>query len=116
MVAAVYATHNGMEKGSGWWLIGAYGVVTAGELCLSPMGLSLVNKLAPARISALMMGGWLLATSIGNKLSGVLASMWDAYEHKANFFWVNTGLTLIAALAVFVLLRWLNRVMREHGA
>ena len=116
MVAAVYATHNGMEKGSAWWLIGAYGVVTAGELCLSPMGLSLVNKLAPARISALMMGGWLLATSIGNKLSGVLASMWDAYEHKANFFWVNTGLTLIAALAVFVLLRWLNRVMREHGA
>lgn len=116
MVAAVYVTHNGFEKGSAWWLIGTYGVVTVGELCLSPMGLSLVNKLAPARIAALMMGGWSLATSIGNKLSGVLASMWDAYDYKANFFWVNTGLTLIAAFAVFVLLRWLNRVLREHGA
>ena len=116
MVAAVYVTHNGFEKGAAWWLIGTYGVVTVGELCLSPMGLSLVNKLAPARIAGLMMGGWLLATSIGNKLSGVLASMWDAYDYKANFFWVNTGLTLIAALAVFVLLRWLNRVLREHGA
>lgn len=116
MVAAVYVSHNGMEKGSGWWLIGTYGVVTIGELCLSPMGLSLVNKLAPARIAALMMGGWMLATSIGNKLSGVLASMWDTYDDKANFFWVNTGLTLIAAVAVFALLKWLNRVMREHGA
>ncbi|MBK7409355.1 MAG: peptide MFS transporter [Saprospirales bacterium] len=116
MVAAVYSTHNGLVKGSGWWLIGTYGVVTIGELCLSPMGLSLVNKLAPARIAGLMMGGWFLATSIGNKLSGVLASLWDVYDHKANFFWVNTGLTLIAALAVFVILRWLNRVLREHGA
>ena len=115
MVAAVYATHNGAIKGSGWWLIGTYGVVTAGELCLSPMGLSVVNKLAPARIAGLMMGGWLLATSIGNKLSGVLASLWDLYDDKANFFWVNTGLTLIAVVALFVLLRWLNRVMREHG-
>jgi len=116
MVAAVYVSHNGMEKGSGWWLIGTYGVVTIGELCLSPMGLSLVNKLAPARIAGLMMGGWMLATSIGNKLSGVLASMWDTYDDKANFFWLNTGLTLIAAIAVFALLKWLNRVMREHGA
>ena len=80
------------------------------------MGLSLVNKLAPARIAALMMGGWMLATSVGNKLSGVLASMWDSYDDKANFFWVNTSLTLIAAAAMFILLRWLNRVMREHGA
>ena len=116
MVAAVYVSQNGLVKGSAWWLIGAYGVVTIGELCLSPMGLSLVNKLAPARIAALMMGGWMLATSVGNKLSGVLASMWDSYDDKANFFWVNASLTLIAAAAMFILLRWLNRVMREHGA
>jgi POT family proton-dependent oligopeptide transporter len=53
------------------------------------MGLSLVSKLSPVRITSLMMGGWFLSTSIGNKLSGVLASMWDTYEDKANFFWLN---------------------------
>ena len=89
MVAAVNACHNGDMKSSGWWLIGTYGVITFGELCLSPMGLSLVSKLSPPRITALMMGGWALATSIGNKLSGVLASMWDKYENKADFFYFN---------------------------
>lgn len=115
MVLAVVACHNGLEKSSAWWLIGTYGIVTIGELCLSPMGLSLVSKLAPARIAALMMGGWQLATSIGNKLSGVLAGMWDGYENKANFFWLNTLLTLLAALTILVLLKWLNRVIREHA-
>jgi POT family proton-dependent oligopeptide transporter len=115
MVLAVVACHNGLEKSSAWWLIGTYGIVTIGELCLSPMGLSLVSKLAPARIAALMMGGWQLATSIGNKLSGVLAGMWDGYENKANFFWLNTLLTFLAALTILVLLKWLNRVIREHA-
>lgn len=86
MVAAVHAGNNGSEKVSVWWLVGGYGVITIGELLLSPMGLSLVSKLSPVRITSLMMGGWFLATSIGNKLSGILASMWDTYENKANFF------------------------------
>lgn len=115
MVAAVYATKNGTEKGSVLWLIGAYGVVTIGELLLSPMGLSLVSKLSPVRITSLMMGGWFLATSIGNKLSGVLASLWDTYDHKVNFFWVNFGLLLFATFIMFAMLRWLNKVMAEKG-
>jgi len=70
---------------------------------LSPMGLSLVSKLSPVGITSLMMGGWFLATSIGNKLSGVLASMWDQYDNKANFFWVNCLLLMFAAGLMFVL-------------
>ena len=115
MVWAVYETQNGTEKGSIFWLIMTYGVITIGELFLSPMGLSLVSKLSPPRITALMMGGWFLSTSIGNKLSGVLASMWDQYEHKANFFWVNFALLLFAALVMFAMLRWLNAIMKEKG-
>ncbi len=115
MVAAVKAGHNGSEKVSVLWLIGCYGVITIGELFLSPMGLSLVSKLSPPRITALMMGGWFLSTSIGNKLSGVLASMWDKYEDKSNFFFLNSALLLGATLILFSILKWLNAVMKEKN-
>lgn len=115
MVAAVYAGSNGAMKVSPWWLIGAYGVVTVGELCLSPMGLSLVSKLSPPRLTALMMGGFFLATSIGNKLSGVLASFWFDYENKANFFLVNFGLLLLSAFLGLSILKKLNRTLKEKG-
>ena len=115
MVAASYACHNGFEKSSMMWLIGAYGVITVGELFLSPMALSLVSKLAPPRLTALMMGGWFLSTSIGNKLSGVLASMWDGYEHKANFFLVNFALALATSIIILLMIKWLTKITKEHG-
>ncbi len=115
MVGAVNASANGAEKASAWWLMGTYGVITIGELLLSPMGLSLVSKLSPVRITSLMMGGWFLATSIGNKLSGLLATLWDGYENKANFFWVNFILLMIATIIIFAMLKWLNRIMKEKG-
>jgi proton-dependent oligopeptide transporter, POT family len=115
MVGAVYASHNGGDKASVLWLISSYGVITIGELLLSPMGLSIVSKLSPVRITSLMMGGWFLATSIGNKLSGVLSGMWDNYNHKAGFFWLNFGLLMVAACMCFAMLRWLNRIMKEKG-
>jgi POT family proton-dependent oligopeptide transporter len=114
MVGAVAASQGGLMKVSPWWLIGTYGVITVGELFLSPMGLSLVSKLSPPRITALMMGGFFLSTSIGNKLSGVLASMWYDYEDKANFFWVNCVLLLLAAGMAFILLKWMNQIFREQ--
>ena len=115
MVGAVYVSNNGAEKASVWWLMGAYGVITIGELLLSPMGLSLVSKLSPVRLTSLMMGGWFLATSIGNKLSGLLATLWDGYENKANFYWVNFTLLLFATFIIFAMLKWLNRIMKEKG-
>ena len=115
MVAAVHIGNNGTEKVSVWWLVANYGIITIGELFLSPMGLSVVSKLSPKNITALMMGGWFLATSIGNKLSGVLASMWDSYDDKSNFFWVNFGLLMFATLLMFALVKNLNKVMKEKG-
>jgi POT family proton-dependent oligopeptide transporter len=115
MVWAVNSSGNGAEKASVWWLMATDGIITIGELLLSPMGLSLVSKLSPVRITALMMGGWFLATSIGNKLSGVLATMWDGYENKADFFWVNFALLMVATIIMFAMLKWLNRIMKEKG-
>lgn len=115
MVAAAKAGANGSEKVSVWWLVACYGVVTIGELFLSPMGLSLVSKLSPPRITALMMGGWFLSTSIGNKLSGVLASMWDKYEVKSNFFMLNFALLIGATLMLVLMLKWLNAIMKEKN-
>jgi proton-dependent oligopeptide transporter, POT family len=115
MVGAVYASNNGANKASTLWLICSYGVITVGELLLSPMGLSIVSKLSPLRISSLMMGGWFVSTSIGNKLSGVLATMWDNYDHKSNYFLLNFLLLLGAAGLCFLMLRWLNRIMKEKG-
>ncbi len=113
MVAAVHYTNNGMHKASAWWLIACYGVVTIGELCLSPMGLSMVSKLSPVRLTALMMGGWSLATSIGNKLSGVLAKNWDKFDNKAGYFWLNFALLLLAFFIMLLLLKRLNRVFAK---
>lgn len=114
MVAAAVLTGNGAEKASVAWLFGVYGVITLGELCLSPMGLSLVSKLAPKRIAALMMGGWFLSTAIGNKLAGVLSGMWDLFEKKSNFFLTNALLTAAAFVIILLLLPWLNRVYKKH--
>lgn len=114
MYAAVHACQNGQIKSSAWWFISSYMVITIGELFLSPMGLSMVSKLSPPRLTALMMGGWFLATSIGNKLSGVLSSLWDGYDQKANFFVVNSILLGSASLILLFMLKWLNRIFKEH--
>ena len=115
MVAAVKSNVVNMEKASSLWLIMSYGVITVGELCLSPMGLSLVSKLSPPRITSLMMGGWFLSTSVGNKLSGILSGMWEGFEDKSHFFWMNFALCMFATLLLVLLLKWLRTVMREKG-
>jgi proton-dependent oligopeptide transporter, POT family len=114
MVQAANASMNGEMKSSYWWFFGAYGVITIGELCLSPIGLSMVSKLSPARLTALLMGAWFISTSIGNKLSGVIASLWDQYDDKSSFFMLNFYLMMGATLILIVLLPWLLRVFREQ--
>ena len=103
------------EKFSMWWLIALYIIHSMGELCLSPMGLSLVSKLSPPRITALMMGGYFLAISVGNKLSGMLSSLWEGMDDKKDFFYLNFGLVLGAAMLLFFMLKWLNSVMKENN-
>jgi proton-dependent oligopeptide transporter, POT family len=87
------------------WLISAYAVITLGELCLSPMGLSLVNKLAPARMRGLLMGGWFAATAIGNYLSGLIGSFWDDLPHSSFFMILAIASVGAAGLLLLVLKR-----------
>ncbi|MFL6277927.1 MAG: peptide MFS transporter [Blastocatellia bacterium] len=91
------------------WLVGAYGVLTLGELMLSPMGLSLVSKVAPVRLRGFMMGGWFFATAMGNKLTQI-AVFWTKWPHST--FWiVLSGLALVMAVVLLVLLRPLKKAM-----
>ena len=88
------------------WLVSTYATITLGELLLSPMGLSLVNKLAPARMRGLLMGGWFAATAIGNYLSGLVGSLWDTLPHS-RFFLILALASLGAAAVLFFLI---NRI------
>ena len=94
---------------SSWWLIIAYGVLSLGELMLSPMGLSLVSKVAPVRMRGMMMGGWFGATAIGNMLTGV-ARYWDLWSHSY-FFILLAGMALGMAVVLLILLRPLKKAM-----
>ena len=114
MLGAVAASQNGATKASLLWFVGTYAVLTLGELCLSPMGLSLVSKLSPPRLTALMMGGWFLATSIGNKMAGVLSSMWDEYDDKRTPFIINIFLLFASAAIIIGMLKWLRRIFHEN--
>lgn len=99
----------GAYKMSPLWLLGAYGVLTAGELMLSPMGLSLVSKVSPIRWRGLMMGGWFVATGFGNKLTQI-GQLWDDWLHST--FWLFcAACALTMAIVLLVLLRPLKKAM-----
>lgn len=117
MVGAVTSVQMDNAKASSWWLIASYGVITVGELCLSPMGLSLVSKLSPPRLTALLMGGWFLSTAVGNKLSGMISGLWEGFgsNEKHYFFLINFGACVAATIVLVLLLKWLNAIMREKN-
>jgi POT family proton-dependent oligopeptide transporter len=75
------------------------------------VGLSLVSKVAPRRLTALLMGGWFITTSLGGKISGILAGFWDQFDNKAVFFAISVIAALIAGLLLFPLAKKLNRIV-----
>ena len=94
---------------SPFWLIFAYMVVTLGELMLSPMGLSLVSKVAPISKRGLLMGGWFVATAIGNKLTQI-GVFWDIWL-QSSFFLVLALMALFMAVVLFLILKPLKKAM-----
>jgi POT family proton-dependent oligopeptide transporter len=98
------------------WLILAYLFHTLGELCLSPVGLSYVSKLVPARMIAFMFGMWYLAIAIGNKLAAVLGGQIENITEQysmSTFFLIFTIVPLVAGILVIFSGRLLNKLM--HG-
>ena len=98
------------------WLVLAYLFHTLGELCLSPVGLSYVSKLVPARMIAFMFGMWYLAIAIGNKLAAVLGGQIENITHEyslSTFFLIFTIVPTVAGLLVIALNPLLKKLM--HG-
>jgi POT family proton-dependent oligopeptide transporter len=112
MVGAVYE-HAATGKASMWWLVIAYFFHTTGELCISPVGLSMVTKLAPLRLASLMMGVWFLINFVANWLAGIIGSFAESLGELAIFG------GLAATLFIFAVVLWLISGMLVrwmHGA
>jgi dipeptide/tripeptide permease len=115
MAGAGMMSDGGASKVSSMWLVGFYGIVTLGELMLSPMGLSLVTKLTPRRLVGLTMGGWFLATAFGNNFSGFFGGI-QGMMSPVGFFLLLAGLAGAAALFVRALLPRLDATLERYGA
>jgi POT family proton-dependent oligopeptide transporter len=97
---------------SSWWLFWVYILATFGELCLSPVGLSMVSKLAPAKFATMLMGVWMLTSAFGNFAAGTLGEIWGTIP-PVQFFLLSAAVLGGAALVLLVLVRFVVRTM--HG-
>lgn len=106
------------------YLIGMYALHTWGELCLSPIGLALVNKLAPAKFASLLMAVWFLANAVANKLAGELSALYPdgkttvflGYQmsNLYEFFMLFVGMAGVASLILFALTKQLQKMMNAQ--
>ena len=112
MIAASTGLAPGEKRGI-LWLLASTAIFTTGELYLSPIGLSFVTKVSPARIVSMMMGMWFLASFIGNYMSGYLGSFYETMTHQA-FFAMLTAIGLVAGLVLYLMGRPLERIVAAH--
>ena len=108
--AARFAQSGAGNLVSPWWLISSYFVIEIGELALSPVGLSVVTKLAPARIVGLTMGLWFLSNAVGNKLAGWAAGFFSSVP-LPRLFGYDAAVMFVAALILAVLIRPVKSLM-----
>jgi POT family proton-dependent oligopeptide transporter len=115
--AAVLATASlftgGGSKVGPWWLVGVYVLQTIGEICLYPVGLSTTTKLAPQRLTGLMMGIWFLSISFGNFAAGKAAGFFETGSQEAlvGLFSKLAAMPIIAALILFALSPLIRKAM-----
>jgi POT family proton-dependent oligopeptide transporter len=110
-LVAFASTLTGAGKVSPWWLVGVYFLQTLGELCLSPVGLSTVTKLSPARMVGLMMGVWFLSISFGNFIAGKLGGEFtNDSSALARLFGGVAGITFVAAVILLVLTPLIRKI------
>jgi len=112
LIMTLAALHAGGGKASWLWLLGFFVVLTLGELYLSPVGLSFVTKIAPARLLSMLMGVWLASSFTGGFLAGYIGSFWSRTE-KPEFFLTIAGIGAVAGLMIFACRRPLRGALRE---
>ena len=103
---------NGGDTGrvSPAWLISANVLIALGEIALSPMGMSLVNRLSPPRLRGLMMGGWFASLGFGGYLSGYIGGFWDTMPHS-RFFLMVVGILFAVAIPLSLLTPQIKRTI-----
>ncbi len=111
MILAALTVGQGM--GSVLWLVATTLVLTIGELYLSPIGLSLVTKVAPARIVSMMMGMWFLSSFFGNYLSGFVGTFYESMSRES-FFGLMVALSVGAAFAMAAFNKPLRKSLGDH--
>ncbi|MBA2626872.1 MAG: peptide MFS transporter [Gemmatimonadales bacterium] len=109
MIGAAKASSGGVRVSPGW-LLGVYFLQTVGELCLSPVGLSAMTRLAPARIVGMMMGVWFLATSVGNYMGGRVASMYERFT-LPTLFGAVAAYAMLFAIILALLIKPIKRML-----
>ncbi len=115
IVMVVGVSVMGTEKGSWLWPVFCTLLLTIGELYLSPIGLSLVTKVSPARIVSLMMGMWFLSSFFGNILSGYIGLLYEKHIMTASgFFWFLTALGVATGLSIWAFSKPLKKAMGQH--
>jgi POT family proton-dependent oligopeptide transporter len=112
IVMAAAALYAGPDKASWLWLLAYFALITLGELYLSPIGLSLVSKVAPASHLAMMMGVWLATSFTGHFLAGYLGSFWSSMGKPA-FFLMIAAVALAAGIAIWGFKRPLRTALGE---
>jgi POT family proton-dependent oligopeptide transporter len=105
-------TQSKNARNTGLWLLLSYLFATLGELCLSPVGLSMVTKLAPRRFASLFMGVWLLTSSVAQYAGGSIGESWGKIA-PITYFWLFVWTSLAGAALLAVLIRPLRRLMHE---
>ena len=116
VIGASYIDIDPNYKASMIFLTLAYLIHTTGELCLSPVGLSYVNKLSPKRFLGILFGIWFFASAIGNKFAGMLSGYMEEIQNNSSlsdFFNLLVYIPLIAGVVLFFLSFWLKKLM--HG-
>jgi POT family proton-dependent oligopeptide transporter len=114
MLGAAWQSAGGPDA-SWLWLLGYFVVITIGELYLSPIGLSLVSKVAPTRMVSMLMGVWLATSFVGNFIAGWLGSFWSRMD-KPMFFLMIAGIAMAAGLVILAFERPLRSVIKDRIA
>ncbi len=96
---------------SPWWLLTSYFAMSVGELCVAPIGFSLVTKLAPKRLLGVLMGAWFAAIAIGNLGAGLIGRYWSVWPHHWFFF----ALATTSGFAALLLMLQQNRLRKVLG-
>jgi POT family proton-dependent oligopeptide transporter len=113
LVLVVAAWQAGIGQASWLWLLIYFAIVTIGELYVSPIGLSLVTKVAPARVVSMVMGLWLATSFAGNFIGGWLGSFWSAMD-KGQFFLMIAAVAAVAGVVIMAFSRPLQPILRTE--